>query len=130
MQNRKKRIKILTNDEVNELYQIPAFSPAEREEYFSLDKNLRRRVNKIAKIESRIYMILLIGYFRYKPAIPNLSDTKTKKDVKYIIQQYYPKIDNEVDITMSKRTFIDFCQPLHFCCSKSKTSCSAAYFYL
>jgi hypothetical protein len=54
MQKKKKRIKILTNNEINELYQIPSFNSAEREEYFSLDKDLRRKVNAISKIESRI----------------------------------------------------------------------------
>lgn len=37
---KKKRIRILTNNEINELYQIPSFSAVEREEYFSLDKEL------------------------------------------------------------------------------------------
>ncbi|MDY3572458.1 DUF4158 domain-containing protein [Enterobacter hormaechei] len=59
---------------INELYQIPSFNSAEREEYFSLDKDLRRRINTISKIESRIYMILLVGYFRYKPAAPDISE--------------------------------------------------------
>lgn len=52
MQNNKKRIKILTNNEINELYQLPAFNSAEREEYFSLDKDLRRKVNGITKLEN------------------------------------------------------------------------------
>lgn len=104
MQNKKKRIKILTNNEINELYQIPSFNSAEREEYFSLDKDLRRRVNAISKIESRIYMILLIGYFRYKPVAPDISEQNAKKDIKHIVQQYYPKVNHEVYLNISKRT--------------------------
>lgn len=104
MQNKKKRIKILTNNEINELYQIPSFNSGEREEYFSLDKDLRRRVNAISKIESRIYMILLIGYFRYKPVAPDISEQNAKKDIKHIVQQYYPKVNHEVYLNISKRT--------------------------
>ncbi|CNI60456.1 Tn3 family transposase [Yersinia pekkanenii] len=104
MQNKKKRIRILTNNEINELYQIPAFNSAEREEYFSLDKDLRRRINSISKIESRIYIILLIGYFRYKPVVPELTEQNYKKDIKHIIQHYYPKINHEISLNISKRT--------------------------
>ncbi|CQJ04920.1 DUF4158 domain-containing protein [Yersinia frederiksenii] len=104
MQNKKKRIRILTNNEINELYQIPAFNSAEREEYFSLDKDLRRRINSISKIESRIYIILLIGYFRYKPVVPELTEQNYKKYIKHIIQHYYPKINHEISLNISKRT--------------------------
>lgn len=104
MQNNKKRIKILTNNEINELYQLPAFTSAEREEYFSLDKDLRRKVNGITKLENIIYMILLIGYFRYKPVAHDISEKNAKKDIKYIVQQYYPRINNDVCLTISKRT--------------------------
>ncbi|ECG1390739.1 TPA_asm: Tn3 family transposase [Salmonella enterica subsp. houtenae serovar 45:g,z51:-] len=104
MQSKKKRIRILTNNEINELYQIPSFSAVEREEYFSLDKELRTIINGISKIENRIYMILIIGYFRYKPVIHDISDLKTKKNIKYIVQEYYPKINHNLQITISKRT--------------------------
>lgn len=104
MQNKKKRIKILTNSEVNELYQSPIFNSSEREEYFSLDKELRKMINSILKTENRIYLILIIGYFRYKPVIPDISSVKIQKDIKYINQTYYPKFQCHSNINISKRT--------------------------
>lgn len=104
MQVKKKRIRILSNNEINELYQTPAFSAVEREEYFSLDNELRAIINGISKIENRIYMILIIGYFRYKPVIHDISDTKTQKDIKYILGKYYPKVNRNIHMNISKRT--------------------------
>ncbi|EIG2357736.1 TPA: DUF4158 domain-containing protein, partial [Escherichia coli] len=70
MQKYKKRISILTKSEINELYQVPSFNPVERDEFFSLDISLKREIDKIINIESRVYLILITGYFRYKPVIP------------------------------------------------------------
>lgn len=104
MQVKKKRIRILSNNEINELYQIPAFSSVEREEYFSLDNELRAIINSISKIENRIYMILITGYFRYKPVIHDISDAKNQKDIKYILGKYYPKVNGNIHMNISKRT--------------------------
>lgn len=89
MQKHKKRISILTKNEINELYQAPSFNPVERAEFFSLDISLKKEIDKIIKIESRVYLILIIGYFRYKPVIPEFTSKNVKGDVKYIIQTYY-----------------------------------------
>lgn len=104
MQGKKKRIRILSNNEINELYQVPAFSAVEREEYFSLDNEFRTIINGISKIENRIYMILIMGYFRYKPVIHDISDTKIQKDTKYILSKYYPKVNGNIHLNISKRT--------------------------
>ncbi|OFC63537.1 DUF4158 domain-containing protein [Candidatus Erwinia dacicola] len=73
MQKHKKRISILTKNEINELYQVPSFNPVERIEYFSLDSGLKKEIDKMINIESRVYLILIIGYFRYKPVIPEFT---------------------------------------------------------
>lgn len=64
-----KRIKILSNSEVNELYGLPRFNHADREDYFSLDEETQRLVNECRRIETKCYFILLLGYFRSKPII-------------------------------------------------------------
>ncbi|EKA6129479.1 DUF4158 domain-containing protein, partial [Salmonella enterica] len=89
MQKHKKRISILTKSEINELYQTPSFKPVERSEFFSLDIVLKKEFDKIINIESRVYLILIIGYFRYKPVLPKFTSKNVKGDVKYIIQTYY-----------------------------------------
>ncbi|WP_141240733.1 DUF4158 domain-containing protein, partial [Providencia rettgeri] len=100
----KNRISILTKSEVNELYQIPSFNSIERSEYFSLDVSLKKEINKIVNIESRVYLILIIGYFRYKPVLPELTSKNAKKDIKYIIQTYYKNESTVLNIDIPKST--------------------------
>ncbi|EOV8089736.1 Tn3 family transposase [Providencia rettgeri] len=94
----------MTKSEVNELYQIPSFNSIERSEYFSLDVSLKKEINKIVNIESRVYLILIIGYFRYKPVLPELTSKNAKKDIKYIIQTYYKNESTVLNIDIPKST--------------------------
>ncbi|ECJ2318337.1 Tn3 family transposase [Salmonella enterica subsp. diarizonae] len=104
MQKHKKRISILTKSEINELYQTPSFNPVERAEFFSLDIELKKEVDKIINIESRVYLILIIGYFRYKPVLPELTSKNVKGDVKYIIQTYYKNESTNINLNIPKST--------------------------
>lgn len=100
----KNRISILTKSEVNELYQIPSFNSVERSEYFSLDVSLKKEINKIVNIESRVYLILIIGYFRYKPVLSEFTSKNVNKDIKYIIQTYYKNESTALNIDIPKST--------------------------
>ncbi|EEQ9177659.1 DUF4158 domain-containing protein, partial [Escherichia coli] len=104
MQMYKKRISILTKSEINELYQVPSFNPVERDEFFSLDISLKREIDKIINIESRVYLILITGYFRYKPVIPEFTLKDVKRDVKYIIQTYYKNESTNLNLNIPKST--------------------------
>ncbi|MCZ8631553.1 DUF4158 domain-containing protein, partial [Escherichia albertii] len=104
MQKYKKRISILTKSEINELYQVPSFNPVERDEFFSLDISLKREIDKIINIESRVYLILITGYFRYKPVIPEFTLKDVKRDVKYIIQTYYKNESTNLNLNIPKST--------------------------
>jgi TnpA family transposase len=104
MQKHKKRISILTKSEINELYQAPSFNPVERSEFFSLDIALKNEVDKIINIESRVYLILIIGYFRYKPVLPEFTSKNVKGDVKYIIQTYYKNESTNINLNIPKST--------------------------
>lgn len=86
---RQGRIQILKPDEIDELYCRPAFSQAEREEYFSLDSQILEHIRTLGKLETRIYFILLLGYFRAKPVIPRFHMKDVRADVKYICHTYF-----------------------------------------
>lgn len=104
MQNHKKRISILTKSEVNELYQIPSFNYMERVEYFLLDMNILNEINNIINIESRVYLILIIGYFMDKPVLPEVTSKNIKCDIKYIIYTYYKNENTNLNINIPKTT--------------------------
>ncbi|QOI95944.1 Tn3 family transposase [Aeromonas salmonicida] len=86
---RQSRIQILKPDEIDELYRRPEFSQAQREEYFSLDDQTLEHIRTMVKLETRIYFILFIGYFRSKPVIPKFHLKDVRQDVRYICQTYF-----------------------------------------
>lgn len=104
MQKHKKRISILTKSEVNELYQVPSFNSVERSEYFSLDTSLKKEIDKVININSRVYLILIIGYFRYKPVLTEFTSKNVRGDIKHIIHTYYKNKSTNLNIDLPKST--------------------------
>ena len=100
---RQGRIEILTSSEIDELYQRPEFSQTEREEYFALDDSTRALLRTMGKIETRVYFILFIGYFRAKPTIPKVHLKEAKEDVSYICKTYFSGARPQF-ITLAKGT--------------------------
>lgn len=92
---RKSRLTILNPDEIHELYRKPEFNQSEREEFFSLDTKLLSLIRKMDKLETRIYFILFVGYFRAKPVIPQFHLKDAKQDVRYICRTYFSGLKPE-----------------------------------
>jgi hypothetical protein len=86
---------ILTSSEINELYALPNFSRTDREDYFSLDKETQKLVNTLRQAETRIYFILLLGYFRSRPIVFNFTFSDVEEDYNYIKTKYFN--DKNVD---------------------------------
>lgn len=84
------RIQILTDQEIHELYSRPVFNQSEREEYFSVDPRIEKVLSTLSKVETRIYLLLLIGYFRAKPVVPKFRLRDVKQDVDYLYATYFP----------------------------------------
>ena len=102
-----KRIHILTSSEVTELYSLPNFSKAEREDYFSLDKESQKIVNSLRQPETRLYFILLLGYFRYRPIVSNVLFSNVKPDYDYVKANHLGKKSiNNLDIPPRTKTTI------------------------
>lgn len=85
-----KRIHILTADEIKDLYSRPLFNQAEREEFFALDEDILKVLDGMDKLATKLYLVLLIGYFRAKPVVPKFTLREVKEDVEYICQTYFP----------------------------------------
>ncbi|NMU70384.1 DUF4158 domain-containing protein, partial [Vibrio parahaemolyticus] len=104
-QSNNKRIKILNKSEIAELYSLPTFSHAEREEYFSLDDETQKLVDECRRIDTKCYFILLLGYFRSKPIIPNFDFNAVKADLDFIISKYFKgKSIKAKDLSASTKT--------------------------
>ncbi|PHM26100.1 DUF4158 domain-containing protein [Xenorhabdus budapestensis] len=98
-----RRLHILSQNEVRELYERPVFSHANREDYFSLDPHTATIVAELNKPETRIYFILLLGYFRAKPVIQKFNLNEVAEDAEYVRKTYFPD-EKPIWVNMSKST--------------------------
>lgn len=89
MRNEVRRLKVLSNAEVDGLYSLPVFDHSDRADYFSMDENVKKFVFSLRKFESRVYFILLLGYFRAKPLIHNFSADDVSEDLNYVLSKYF-----------------------------------------
>lgn len=101
-----KRLTILSNSEIEILYRIPSFSTEERTFYFSLDESEKIEMDLLKSLESRVYFILQLGYFKYKSMFFNFTSLEeVKEDVEYILKQYFQ--NSNVKKMISKQTRSD-----------------------
>ncbi|MCK5678536.1 MAG: DUF4158 domain-containing protein [Flavobacteriaceae bacterium] len=84
-----KRIKILTDKEIQELYELPKFANEERFKYFSLNPSEKIELDRLYSIPSKIFFLLDLGYFKAKKMFFMFSPEDLKKDINHIIQQYF-----------------------------------------
>lgn len=84
-----RRITILSDAEIQELYDLPKFTQVEREEYFALDEEILDEVRKMRKRTTAMYLILLIGYFRAKPVLIEFKFRDVQEDLEYICNIYF-----------------------------------------
>ena len=64
-----KRIYILSEEEVKQLYDLPQFSCDEREIFFELNVKERRGLKNLEGSAAKIHFILQCGYFKAKQRI-------------------------------------------------------------
>lgn len=89
VQQYKDRIKILEDDEIEEIYGLPRFSPDERAYYFSLTPEERDITNNYRTPENSILFILQVGYFKAKTMFFSFKFNEVQADVQYILQQHF-----------------------------------------
>ena len=83
-----KRIKILSEAEIDDLYSLPKFTLNEKALFFCLDKKERKLIEEISDIPSKIYAILQFGYFKARGHLLNFKLEDISKDLSYVIGEY------------------------------------------
>lgn len=84
-----KRIKILSEAEINDLYSLPKFTLEEKIVFFTLNKKERQFVEKIPDISSKVYAILQLGYFKAKGRLFSFNYEDVQQDLDYVLTQYF-----------------------------------------
>jgi hypothetical protein len=86
------RLKILNDQEIEELYGRPRFNHDERVHFFSLTPDERALVDDYHTLASRVLFILQLGYFKAKTLFFAFDFNDAKKDMHHILQQHYQDI--------------------------------------
>src|SRR6056297_2554355 len=86
----KKRMKILTKTEVDELFGPPILSLNDQRFFFTLNDAELAECKKLRDRKHRCMFILLLGSFKVKPVILNPAFHQAKKDLKLITEQILP----------------------------------------
>jgi len=84
-----KRIKILSEAEISDLYSLPQFTLEERIVYFSLNKQEKLLIQKIPDLPSKVHAILQLGYFKAKRRLFSFKYHDVLPDIDYILTQYF-----------------------------------------
>ncbi len=61
-----KRLKILSDKEISEIYDLPQFTSEEQIKYFELNPEESLELQSLRSIKSKTYFILQLGYFKAK----------------------------------------------------------------
>ena len=75
-----KRIQLLSDTEVEELYARPEFSSNEKALYFSLNKSEQSALQCYANLKTRVYFILQLGYFKTTQQFFSFDFEEVKND--------------------------------------------------
>ena len=101
---RNRRLKILGQDEIEEIYGLPRFSDEERELYFSLTPSEEAAIiEELHSTKSKTAFILQLGYFKARRMFFIFTAKDVTADLNYVANQYFPDTADP-DCTISKRT--------------------------
>lgn len=84
-----KRLKILSDDEINVFYARLTFTPEERKLYYTLSPEESRAFNALT-IHSHIQCILELGYFKAQHQFFTFSLADVLDDLETICHRYFP----------------------------------------
>ena len=101
----KDRLKILEDQEIEELYGRPHFNHDERMYFFGLTPEERAAADGHYNLASRVLFILQVGYFKAKTLFFAFELDDVQEDVRHILQQHYPPFhDAELAAASFKQT--------------------------
>jgi len=100
---RNRCLKILGQDEIDEIYGRPRFSDEERELYFALMPSEEAALEDLHSTKSKIAFILQLGYFKARRLFFVFTANEVTADLNHVAKRYFFGTA-EPDCTVSKRT--------------------------
>ena len=91
MASESRRLSILTDQEISELYDLPCFTEEDRHLHFDLSPTERELVDGVFTISVSVHLILQPGYFKAKRQFFVYELSSVMGDVGHILQRYFPE---------------------------------------
>ena len=85
-----RRIRILPENEIDDLFERPVFNDEERLIWFELTEEERLLLAPKKTLEGKIDLMLQIGYFKAKQQFFTYLFEDVPEDVSYILARYFP----------------------------------------
>ena len=85
-----KRIKILTETEISELFGPPTLNSNDQRFFFALNDAELAECKRIRERDHRCMFVVLLGYFKVKPIVLSPGYHQIKQDLKYVCSEVIP----------------------------------------
>lgn len=92
-----KRLYLLSEAEIDELYSRPIFNQEERRLYFDLNRNELDALEQLTTTKTRLYFILQLGYFKAKHQFFTFNLDEVKDDVAFLLQHFFQETNLEME---------------------------------
>jgi len=85
-----KRLSILSQPSIHEIYSIPKFNSEERDYFFTFNEAELKASKQFHSHRNRVYFLLMLGYFNIKPVCLIYNWNEIETDYEYISKKYFP----------------------------------------
>ena len=89
--NKLKRLSLLPESEIADLYARPIFNQNEQRLYFEMNQNELDALNQFGSIKTKVYFILQLAYFKAKHQFFTFTFDEVRVDREYILNKYFKK---------------------------------------
>jgi hypothetical protein len=84
-----KRIQLLTEAEISDLYGRPDFTADERELFFTISQSEQETLAQYHNVRTRVYFILQLGYFKAKQQFFQFTFEEVTDDTRFILKKFF-----------------------------------------
>lgn len=99
-----KRLQLLTESEVADLYECPIFTQADRADFFDLNQPETVALAGYHNRRTKVYFILQLGYFKAKQQFFQFAFEQVTEDTRYILETHFNCTDESWYGSVSRDT--------------------------
>jgi len=97
------RLRILSEQEIDDLYGRPHFTQQERDEYFALSAQEKAALEQFHSYKSKLFFMLQLGYFKARLTFFVFGLKDVEEDAAYLKRRYFPDF-NDAGSAIAKGT--------------------------